>query len=166
MILALDRLERDTSSAAAEARLGRGVVVRVPACVRHVHVWPGTPRPAGNCFEFWRLSPESRERRATPGRPGVPERTACPARLLRGGAEGGRDLPRGVGGLVLHLADLLGGPLAELLGLGALGAPTLRQEVVDGLHVDHAQHVRAEGGQQVAAGKEGGVNETSNDHSD
>ena len=42
---ALDRLERDTSSAAAEARLGRGVVVRVPACVRHVHVWPGTPRP-------------------------------------------------------------------------------------------------------------------------
>merc|ERR1719245_2836616 len=84
---ALDRLERDTSSAAAaESRLGRGVVVRVP---------------------------------------------------------------RGVGGLVLHLSDLLGGPLAELLGLGALGAPTLRQEVVDGLHVDHAQHVRAEGGQQV-----------------
>ena len=112
------------------------------------------------------LSPESRERRraAAPGRQGVPGRTACPARCA--GRGGGRDLPRGVGGLVLHLADLLGGPLAELLGLGALGAPTLRQEVVDGLHVDHAQHVRAEGGQQVAAGKEGGVNETSTGHSD
>ena len=62
-----------------------------------------------------------------------------------------RDLPRWVGGVVLHLPDLLGGPLAELLGLDALGAAALRQEVVDGLHVDHAQHVRAEGGQQVPA---------------
>ena len=83
---ALDRLERDTSS--AEARLGRGVVVRVPACVRHVHVWPGTPRPTGKYFEFWRLSPEIGEGHATPGRQGVPERTACPAR--RAGRGGGR----------------------------------------------------------------------------
>ena len=157
---ALDRLERDTSSAAAataEARLGRGVVVRVPACVRHVHVWPGTPRPAGKHFEFWRLSlsrlPGEEARRSRPA--GGTWAHRVPGPMCGGGAEGGgRDLPRGVGGLVLHLSDLLGGPLAELLGLGALGAPTLRQEVVDGLHVDHAQHVRAEGGQQVPAGKE------------
>ena len=166
---ALDRLERDTSSAAAEARLGRGVVVRVPACVRHVHVWPGTPRPVrgGRHFEFWRLSLPSSGRGGAPPLPAGRGYLGAPrARPGVRGRGGGRDLPRGVGGLVLHLADLLGGPLAELLGLGALGAPTLRQEVVDGLHVDHAQHVRAEGGQQVAAGKEGGVNETSNDHSD
>ena len=68
------------------------------------------------------------------------------------------DLPRGIGGVVLHFSDLLGGPLAELLGLGALGAPALRQEVVDGLHVDHAQHVRAEGCQQVPVGKVEGIN--------
>ena len=96
-----------------------------------------------------------------PRRPGVPRPITYPARL-RGGADRRAvaqahwrwDLPRGVGGVVLHFSDLLCGPLAELLGLGALGAPALRQEVVDGLHVHHAQHVHAEGCQQVPAGKD------------
>lgn len=34
-------------------------------------------------------------------------------------------------GLALQLAELLGGPGGERLGLGGFGAPALRQQVVD-----------------------------------
>ena len=127
------------------------VFVRVPVCV--VTCTRGeVPRACGG--GRMRCSPESPNSgrggasvRPPPAAraPGVP----TPTRPAFG--RGGRkcDLPRGIRGLVLHLSDLLGCPLAELLGLGALGAAALREEVVDRLHVDHAQHVGAEGCQQV-----------------
>lgn len=54
-------------------------------------------------------------------------------------------------GLTLELTELLGGPGGQRLGLCGLGAPSLRQQVVDertDLHQLH--HVFTEGGAQVA----------------
>lgn len=54
-------------------------------------------------------------------------------------------------GLALQLAELLGGPGGERLGLGGFGAPALRQQVVDewaNLHQLH--HIFAKRCAQVA----------------
>lgn len=54
-------------------------------------------------------------------------------------------------GLAFELAQLLGGPCGQRLGLGGLGPPTLRQQVVDeGPQLHQLHHVLPKGRAQVS----------------
>ena len=61
---------------------------------------------------------------------------------------GDDDLPCVTG--ILELSDLFGRPLAQRLRLARLGAAALGEQLADGLHVEHAQHVGTVGGAQIA----------------